>query len=60
KNIKKKPNYALQILAFMMFACLLVIIVFVILEMTGQDVISHFLSYNENTNSFTTLSMKMK
>ncbi|MCE5638365.1 hypothetical protein JL913_10155 [Staphylococcus pseudintermedius] len=60
KNIQKKPNYALQILAFMMFACLLVIIVFVILEMTGQDVISHFLSYNENTNSFTTLSMKMK
>lgn len=54
KNIQKKPNYALQILAFMMFACLLVIIVFVILEMTGQDVISHFLSYNENTNSFTT------
>ncbi|HDT9032823.1 TPA: hypothetical protein REF86_002043 [Staphylococcus pseudintermedius] len=60
KNIQKKSNYALQILAFMMFACLLVIIVFVILEMTGQDVISHFLSYNENTNSFTTLSMKMK
>ncbi|QBG73287.1 hypothetical protein EW136_08620 [Staphylococcus pseudintermedius] len=60
KNIQKKPNYGLQILAFMMFACLLVIIVFVILEMIGQDVISHFLSYNENTNSFTTLSMKMK
>ncbi|EJO7175892.1 hypothetical protein NRV41_000627 [Staphylococcus pseudintermedius] len=61
KNIQKKPNYGLQILAFMMFACLLVIIAFVILEMTGQDVISHFLSYNDaNTNSFTTLSMKMK
>lgn len=61
KNIQKKPNYGLQILGFMMFACLLVIIAFVILEMTGQDVISHFLSYNDaNTNSFTTLSMKMK